>query len=155
MRKIIPILAALLIIVSVSTIYAYSKKVDTKYAIEFARVFGSYDISKVDKYLNDDTLITYDGNTQAYSELRNNVVDAFEEKAFEMLDGSSYGHGDDLFVDGIQEIGIQAYVTSDEYSSEFISMELERKNFISYKIKSLASNDDFFGYLFFGKPSHQ
>lgn len=149
MKKFI-IIATLIVIVIAIVIYVYSKKVDTKYAIEYAQVFGSYDIKKVDQYLNKETLITYDGVTETYENLRNNVIAAFEERQYGMPNDSSYGHGNDRFVTGVQTIGIQVYINSEEYSSEFVSMELERHWFVFYKIKSITSNDDFFGYLFFG-----
>jgi uncharacterized membrane protein len=150
MRKFILIVVLIIVVAIAIIIYVYSKKVDTKYAIEYAQVFGSYDIKKVDQYLNEDTLITYGGVTETYKNLRDNVVVAFEEKQYEMPNDSSYGHGDDHFVNGVQTIGIQAYINSGEYFSEFVSMEIERHWIVFYNIKSLTSSDDFFGYLFFG-----
>jgi len=139
-----------MVIIIIISVLVYSKKVDTKYAIEYAQVFGSYDIKRVDRYLNKQTQITYGGVTETYEMLRENVLVAFEEKLFEMPMGSSYGHGNDLFISGIQRIGIQSYVTSAKYSSEFVSMEIERHWYVSYSVKSITSDDDFFGYLFFG-----
>jgi len=150
MKKIVFITVLVVIVVIAIIIYVYSKKVDTQYAVEYAQVFGSYDIKKVDQYLNEETLITYDGMTDTYKNLRDNVIIALEEKQYEMPNDSSYGHGDDCFVNGVQTIGIQAYINSELYSSEFVSMELERHWLIFYKIKSITSSDDFFGYLFFG-----
>ena len=138
------------VIVIVVTISIYSKKVDTKYAVEYAQVFGSYDIKKVDQYLDKETQITYNGVTNTYENLRENIISAFEENLYELPRDGSYGYGDDIFIDGIQTIGIQVYVNSTEYSSEFVSMELERRWVISYNIRSITSSDDFFGYLFFG-----
>ena len=63
----------------------------------------------------------------------------------------SYGHGNGRFVDGTQTVEIQVYINSDDYSSEFVSMEIERKCFMFYRIKTISSDDDFFGYLFCGK----
>lgn len=149
MKKII-IMVTLIIVGIAIVISVCSQQIDTKYAIEYAQVFGSYDIEKVDQYLNKETLITYDGVTETYENLRNNVIAAFEEKQYEMRNGSSYGNGDDLFVTGVQTIGIQVYIESEEYHSDFVSMELERHWLVFYKIKSITSNDNFFGYLFFG-----
>ena len=150
MKKFILIAIVVAIVVLIVSIYVYSKRVDTKYAIEYAQVFGSYEIKKVDQYLAKETLITYNGVTDTYENLRGNILSAFEEKLYELPKDSSYGHGDDAFIKGIQTIGIQVYVNSTEYSNEFVSMELERRWGISYNIRSITSNDDFFGYLFFG-----
>ncbi len=126
-----------------------SKKVDTEYAIEYAKTFGSYDIKKVDQYLKEDTRITYNEKTDTYKNLRDNVIAAFDEKQYTMASDSSYGHGNDTFADGIQTIGIQTYVDSKLYSSEYVSMELKRKWLVFYEVESISSSDDFFGYLFF------
>lgn len=150
MKKFILIMMLMIVIVIAIVIFVHSKTVDTKFAIEYAQVFGSFDIKKVDQYLDEDTLIKYDGVTATYRNLRDNIIAAFEEKQYKMPNDSSYGHGDDHFVNGVQAIGIQAYITSKEYSSEFVSMELERQWLVFYKIKSITSSDDFFGYLFFG-----
>lgn len=103
----------------------------------------------MDKYLNSETLITYKGITDTYGNLRNNVIKAFEMKEYKMTEGYSYGHGNDVFINGIQNIGIQSYVDSDKYSSNFVSMDIERKWLIFYRVKTMSSNDDFFAYLFF------
>ena len=147
------IAAAVLIItavISTATIYSYSISVDTMYATNYAQVFGSYDIEKADCYLNEDTLLTYNGVTGTYKELRDNVLAAFAEKEYKMSRGYSYGHGNNLFSNGVQIIGIMAYVDSAVYSSSGVSMVLKRHWFVHYKIKAITSDDDFFGYLFFG-----
>ena len=150
MKKIVSNVVLVVIVVIAIIIYVNSIKFDTLYSIEYAQVFGSYDINKVDQYLNEETLITYDGMTDIYRNLRNNVIIAFEEKQYEMPNDSSYGHGDDLFINGVQTIGIQVYIDSEQYSSEFVSIEIEQQWLIFYKIRSITSRDDFFGYLFFG-----
>ena len=150
MKKFILFTTILIIGILSIIIYINSKTIDTKYATKYAQVFGSYDIGNVDKYLNSETLITYNGITDTYGNLRNNVIKAFEMKEYKMTEGYSYGHGDDIFINGIQNIGIQSYVDSDKYSSNFVSMDIERRWFIFYRVKTMSSNDDFFAYLFFG-----
>lgn len=129
--------------------YIKSKIVDTDYAIKYSEVFGSYDINEVDKYLDEDTLIVYKGMTKTYKELRNNIIKAFNEKKY-VMHNDSYGHGNNKFVDGIQEIGVLTYVEYNEKRSEDVILELERKGLFSYRIRSLKSEGRFFGYLFFG-----
>jgi len=46
MKKIVFITVLVVIVVIAIIIYVYSKKVDTQYAVEYAQVFGSYDIKK-------------------------------------------------------------------------------------------------------------
>ena len=128
----------------------YAMQLHTKYAKEYADVFGSYDMYKVDQYLSDDTIIVYKDRRALFKDLRANVVAAFHEKQYEMPQGSSYGHSGNWFARGNQTIGIQTYVISDEYSSDFVSMEIKRRGLFSYCIQSITSSDDFFGYLFFG-----
>lgn len=151
MKKVFLITSSIIALLLVLGIYIYAQKIDTIYAIRYARVFGSYDINEVDRYLNEDTLLTYKGLTDSYKNLRKNVIIAFGERVYDMPEGSSYGSGNDCFIDGIQTVDIQAYVDSNTYSSEFVSMEIRRKWLVSYEVVSLTSNDDFFGYLFFGE----
>ena len=153
MNKVVLLIIKILMVIVfifLGGIYVYSNKVDTKYATEYAQVFGSYNIEKVDRYLNENTLITYKNITKPYKDLRKNVISAFDSKLFEMANGASYGHGNNCFFNGVQSVGVQTYVISERYNSEFVSMELERHGLVFYKVKSLTSSDDFFGYLFFG-----
>ena len=55
----------------------------------------------------------------------------------------SYGHGNNKFVDGIQEIGVLTYVEYNEKRSEDVILELERKGLLSYRIRSLKSEGRF------------
>lgn len=126
----------------------YDFKVDTLYAIKYGEVLNSYDISQMDKYLNPDTEIIYQGRSNTYSSLRNNVETAFIEKLY--IHGSSYGHASPEFgINGELNIGIYAYVESDKYDSTEVEMVIERTFWIFYRVKSIKSNDSFFGYLFF------
>lgn len=130
--------------------YFYQRQIDTLYAVRYGEVFGSYDIQEVDRYLNSETLITYKGETKTYSELRENVILAFSKREYEMPEDSSYGHGNDKFINGIQEVGINSYIISDKHYSNGLQMEIERIGFFFFKVKSIQSEDEFFGYLFFG-----
>jgi len=149
-----PVKIVLLIVIvsaSVGLHRIYLHKIDSIYATRYNEVFGSYDINKVDEYLNDATQITYKGETKTYKELRENVQSAFQEREYEMPKGSSYGHGNNKFVDGIQRISIQSYIKSDKYYSDGLKMEIERTGIFTMRVKALQSDDDFFGYLFYGK----
>ena len=153
MKKTVYVIAISVVIILfiVGMVFIHSKRIDKKYAVEYARVFGSYDINEVDRYLDKKTIITYNGFSSTYEDLRDNVISAFNEKKYDMPKDGSYGHGNGRFVDGTQTVEIQVYINSDDYSSEFVSMEIERKCFMFYRIKTISSDDDFFGYLFWGK----
>ena len=140
----------ILIITGIFLNYFYQKQIDTLYAVRYGEVFGSYEIKKVDCYLNDATLITYNGETKTYKELRENIISAFSRREYEMKIGSSYGHGNDKFVNNVQEIGINSYIISENHYSIGLQLELERVYFFFFKVKSIKSDDEFFGYLFFG-----
>ena len=149
--KIYLVLIIILVVAIVVGFYcAYLCRIDTIYATRYNEVFGSYDINKVDKYLNSETQIIYKGKTKTYKELRENVQSAFREREYEMPQGSSYGHGNNKFVKGIQKIGIRSYIKSNRHYSDGLQMEIERVGIFSVKVKSLQSDDEFFGYLFFG-----
>jgi len=68
------------IILFIGVQFCFANIVDTKYAIRYAKVLDSYDIREMDEYLNEETLLTYNGVTKSYKELRDNVIHAFEEK---------------------------------------------------------------------------
>lgn len=142
------------IVISLSFIFLmtciYVNTIDTKYASKYAEVFGSFEIKKVDRYLTAETKITYRGETNTYKNLRQNVIEAFEEKKYIMKSNYSYGYADDSFLDSVCDVGINAYADCDIYESSFVSMKLKRKMFVLFEVESIESDDDFFGYLFFG-----
>lgn len=138
------------ILFSFGLLFCYSRTVDTEYAIKYSEVFGSYNIDKVDKYLKENTQISYQGKTKTYKELRKNLVEAFNEKKYIMPQKSSYGHGDDKFVNNIQEVWVLTFVEYKNKLSEDVLMEIERKGLFSYSIRSIKGDGSFFGYLFFG-----
>lgn len=139
----------MLIVIFATVCHVYMDKVDTIYAIKYGKCFSEYNIIKVDRFLDDDTFISYNGTTRIYKELKSNVEKAFKEKRFVMGD-DSYGYGNG-FVDGIQEVGIQSYVSINGESREvYIKMVLKKTAF-KVKVESLSCNDRFWGYLFFGE----
>ena len=143
------IVFALLIITAI--LYAaYTSTIDTEYAKKYSEVFGSYEIGQVDKFLDTNTTLSFQEETQTYAELRPNVTKAFDEKRYSMEQKSSYGHGDDNLVNGIQKVEVSTFVDYKDKVSEEISMEIERKGLFSYRVKSLKCDGEFFGYLFFG-----
>lgn len=128
----------------------YLCTIDTKYAIKYSKVMGSYDIAQVDAFLNEDTMIIYKDASKKYKELRNNIIKAFDEKIFYMAEDSSYGHGKDFYGNTNQTIGIQSTVTIGDKNIEvYIEMKLKQVGINTFKIESLCSNNEFFGYLFF------
>jgi len=141
------------IILFIGVQFCFANIVDTKYAIRYAKVLDSYDIREMDEYLNEETLLTYNGVTKSYKELRDNVIHAFEEKKYSMSD--SYGHAygfDRLFLEGISEIGMQVYVEPYcDYYSDYAEMELQCQWLFFYKVKSIKSEDSLFGHIFFGE----
>ena len=150
MKIYLVIIILLVVTISAGFYCVYLYKIDTIYATRYNEVFGSYDINKVDEYLNSETQIIYKGETKTYKELRENIQSAFQEREYEMPKGSSYGHGNNKFVDGIQKIGIQSYIKSDKHYSDGLQMEIEHVGIFSVRVKSLQSDEDFFGYLFYG-----
>lgn len=128
----------------------YLKSVDTKYATNYSKAIGGYNIDEVDKYLDKDTQIIYNGMTKPYSELRDNLKKAFDDKEFNMPQQSSYGHGNDKFIDSVQEVWVITFVEYKEKLNEDVLLEIERKGLFSCRIKSIRSEGRFFGYLFFG-----
>lgn len=148
---ILGIVVIVVVMIGFALYYIYLQGVDTKYAIKYSKCVGSYDISQVDAFLDDDTAITHKDETKTYKELRPNVITAFNEKKFSMANDSSYGSGNNSFVDGVQIVKIQSYVNLDGKSVEvYIEMQLEKTGFNSFRVKSLSSNDAFFRRLFFG-----
>ncbi len=152
MKKLIFVSSGVIVvIISCIAYYSYLQGIDTKYAIKYAQVFGSYDIKQVDQYLDEETIISYDGTSKTYKHLRENVIEAFKVRKFKMLEDSSYGSGNDKFVSGIQEVNIQSYVNYNKNNFEVpIIMQLEIKGLNKFEVKSLSSNHEFFGHLFFG-----
>ncbi len=150
MKKFIVVFLLIIVLLGTISYHILLGKIDTLYAEKYNEIFGSYDIDEVDQYLNSKTLITYRGETKTYQKLRENVISAFEEKEYEMPNGSSYGHGNDQFVNGVQTVGIQSYIKSQSHTSDGLQMELEKSGF-RFKVKSIQSDDEFFGYLFYGK----
>lgn len=144
-------IGAIAVITGFVIYYFYLQGIDTRYAIKYSQVLGSYDINQVDKYLNEETVVSYDGVSKSYKELRKNVINAFEKKGFKMIENSSYGSGNNKFLGGVQEVYIQSYVDYNNKSREVpVIMQIKIKGINKFIVKSLSSNDDFFGYLFFG-----
>ena len=133
--------------------YAYLHGIDTAFATEYSKVLGSYDLSIMDDFLDPDTQITCPGYISTYKELRANVLRAFDNKLYHM--DSSYGHGNDRFVDGLQSVGAYAYVSLDQpvlqENNELVTMVIEQTGPFTFRVKSLHSDGTFFEYLFFGE----
>ena len=152
MKKLIFVgIGVIVITTGLLSYYIYLQGIDTKYAIKYAQIFASYDIKQVDQYLDKETIISYNGTSKTYKHLRENVIKAFGARKFKITEYSSYGCGNNKFVNRVQEVNIQSYVSYNNKSLEVpIIMQLEIIGLNKFKVKSLSSNDKFFGYLFFG-----
>lgn len=151
-KMIVGSIAVVSVIIGITIYFLNVQSIDTKYAINYSKVIGSYDITKLDRYLNESTTITYKGVTKTYKELRPNVATAFNDKIFKMEQGSSYGYGD-KFINGILEIAVNVFVTFENqmnFDDETVYMKLSQEGIYKFGIKSLEGNGAFFGYLFFG-----
>ena len=80
--------------------------------------------------------------TKTYKELRNNIIKAFNEKKYTMHN-DSYGHGNNKFVDGIQEIGVLTYVEYNEKRSEDVILDLSVKGCFLTGLDPLKVKDSF------------
>ncbi|MDD4048997.1 MAG: hypothetical protein PHI90_09315 [Clostridia bacterium] len=155
MKKMICV--AIMVIILVFTVIAYCifvKKMDTKYAIGFSNIFGSYKISEVDNYFDDNTIIIWQGKSGTYRELRHNVEKVFNEKKYKLAVDSSYGNSNDSFVSNIRQVNIEVHVQQDFEGNNnkemLIEMELKKIGIVDFRIKSIKSEELFFGHLFFG-----
>lgn len=152
----IKVIIIILLLVVVSACYAaynfHLRTIDTVYATRYYHTIGSYDIAKVDEYLEADTLLIYKSHKTTYRQARINVINAFNEKIFVMHNGSSYGYGDNKFSHGVQTVYIQSYVEYNNASVEVpVEMQLKRIGVNEFVVQSLRSDEDFFGYLFFAE----
>lgn len=133
----------------------YINAIDTKYAIRFSEVFQTYDINVIDEFFSEDTNLICNGRKGTYKELRNNVVLACKEKAYKFSFGSSYGHGDNCFVEGCQEINIYLYgeLNDKNFGECNLKMTLSKKGLFSFKVESIECDEYIFEYLFFGSKT--
>ena len=110
-KKVCMVLGCIIVVVTIFIIgyQCYLQRIDTQYAVNFAKAFGTYDICIIDDYLSDDTKIICQGEVKTYKELRENVMVSCGEKRYSFFDGSSYGFGNDRFIDGVQDIDVLLY----------------------------------------------
>lgn len=156
-RYIIILIAAVIGFTIISGYTVQFDRIGNKYAENFGRVLGSYDISKVDNYLDKDTVIFCKGKKEKYSELRGNIIQAFKSKKFKLSDTSSYGSGSGRFLSNLQEINVEFHVQKDfqerPKGDNLAILEIERKGINMYKIKSIKSEASFIEQLFFGEAT--
>ena len=131
----------------------YIKNIDTKFAVNFSEAFRNYNIDDVDRYLSEDTLIVCNGKSDTYGNLRENVIEACSEKKYLFEKGSSYGHGNDTFTDGIQYVDIKVYGKLEEMDMGecHVYMKLKREGFFHFKIDTIECDESIFEYLFFSE----
>lgn len=154
-KVIILIIIILVLFIFIITYIISLKRIDTKYAKNFSNVFGSYNIERVDRYLDNETIIKWKDKTATYSKLRDNVIQVFNEKEYKLTKDSSYGNGNDKFIDNVEKIFIEVHIFEDfggEKNKEMlVEMQIEKLGIYNYRVKLLESESMFFKRLFFGK----
>lgn len=153
-KKVYMVLVCIVFFVITFTIVyqCYLRRVDTKYAVNLSKAFDTYDIRMIDDYLSDDTKIIYQGEVKTYKELRENVIIACEEKRYSFFDGSSYGFGNDRFIDGVQDIRVLLHGKFDgiTFPECNILMKLRQTGIFEFRVESLECSEPIFAYLFYG-----
>ena len=153
MRKILLILSLIVIIsvFMVGYVYYYNS-IDTKYAIDFSKAFKDYDISDVDEYLSKNTIIVCNGKKNTYDNLRTNVLSACNEKKYLFSNGSSYGYGNDKFIEGIQCVDVKLYgkLNDESIGEANILLKLKKIGLFKFEIIYLECDEPIFEYLFYG-----
>lgn len=153
-KKIFIILIIVVIIFVIVVRYIwYLNQIDTQYAVRFSKVFKEYNINDIDNYLSQDTKIICNDKSKTYKELRNNVILSCNEKRYLFHDGSSYGYGNNKFINNTQNIKIRLYgeLDGDSIGECIIFMQLERIGLFKFKIVAIECDEPIFEYLFFNK----
>lgn len=156
MKKILLIITSIVIIIIPIVGYVYYiKTVDTRFAVNFSEAFKDYNIDDVDKYLSKDTLIICNGQSSIYENLRENVISACNEKKYLFSDGSSYGYGNNKFIDGVQYVDIKLYgeLNGKDIGECNLSMKLKQEGVFRFKIDTIECDEPIFEYLFFSNTN--
>ena len=151
LKKILYSIMLILVLIIFCTGYKiYLISVDTKYAIKFAEVLSSCNVDEYDSFFNDNTEFIYGERRVTYKQTREHIADVFKSNSnnFKI---NSYGHGNDEFINGIQDIQIYLSGTfnGERISDCIIYMKLKRGLF-SFEVVSLECQEPIFEYLFFG-----
>ncbi len=154
--KIILISSCIFIVICIVTyLYTAQKLIDTKYATEFSEAITTSDIRIADKYFDQNTIIICGTKKGVYKELRKNVLKRFQD--IEEISMTTYGHGDDKFINGIQRVDITAFITDEVQKKKWgdfpLYIELERKGIGVFRIKTVEFNNEFLEELFFGSTN--
>lgn len=149
-KKFYLLLIAVILFVSCLCYILFLNRIDTKYAVDFANVFSTYDINNIDNYLTDETIIICNGKQAKYSELRNNVTIACNERKYQF--DSSYGHGNNKFKNDTQNITIYLFGKLDgkNIGEVNILMSLKRIGLFKFEIDTLECDEEIFEYIFYG-----
>jgi hypothetical protein len=133
-------------------LYILNIQIDTKYATRFSEVLEKGDIKVADKYFSQDTVIVCAGKSGIYRDLRKNVINKFQDKR--KITVTTYGHGNDKFVNGIQEVGITAVITDELQKKKWgdfpFSIYIEKVSICSFNVKTVKFENEFLEELFFG-----
>lgn len=155
-RKIIVVIVSIFILSCIAVyLYIVQKTIDTKYATEFSEVLKTGDISIVDKYFDQNTVIICADKSGSYKELRKNIIKIFQDnRKFTM---TTYGHGDDKFTNGIQKVEITAFITDELQKKKWgdfpLSIAIEKFSVYGFKIKTVEFENEFLKELFFGSTN--
>lgn len=152
MKKMLLIIGFFATVVLLITGYVYyAMTVDIKFASGFSEAFVNYDINDIDKYLSGDTLIICNGKNNTYEDLRENVISACNEKRYLFSQGSSYGYGNNAFVNNTQNVDIKLYgkLDGNDIGECNVSMKLRRTGLFRFKIDAIACDEPIFEYLFY------
>ncbi len=82
-------------------VYGYFT-VDTRCAKKLASVLHSYDIAKMDSYIDENAEIIFQNNKGVYKDCRENVINAFDNKKFMIPEDASYGYGNGKYENGVR-----------------------------------------------------
>lgn len=155
-NMVIFLLSLFLILVIYALSRIYINGIDSDYAKKYADVLCTKDIKLFDKYFNSDTLVFYKDISGEYINLRQNLQNTFSERKYNLFCDSSYGNGNDKFINGIQKISIESFIQYNSRSIEVpIEMEIEIIGMNKIKIKSIRSDSIFFGNMYFGEKIHE
>lgn len=145
-------LIAILVVGIIAAYKIYIDTIDTRYAVNFAKVFMGYDINDIDKYFSADTVFICNEEQKEYSEIRENIEIACSKKVYKFSEGGSYGYGNDKFINGKQSIKVLLHgeIDGENFGDCDINITLKKTRLFSFSIDIVQCNDKIFRYLFFG-----
>lgn len=113
----------------------------------------SYDIAKMDSYIDENAEIIFKNSNSQYKDCRGNVIRAFDDKKFMIPEDASYGYGNDKYENGCQDISVRLMgaLNDKDIGECVIDMTVRRKGIFGYRVIRIKSDADILGYIFFGR----